>query len=56
MLVTPLLLLLASRSWAATCGDGIWDSSTEECDDAGLSDGDGCASDCTIEAGRTGSW
>lgn len=31
-----------------TCGDGQVD---EECDDGDLDDGDGCASDCTVEDG-----
>ena len=33
-----------------TCGDGLVE---EECDDSNLDDGDGCASDCTIEDGWT---
>ncbi|MBN2800229.1 MAG: DUF4215 domain-containing protein, partial [Deltaproteobacteria bacterium] len=37
----------------AVCGDGRWDSRSEECDDANTSDGDGCAADCTIESGYT---
>ena len=32
------------------CGDGIINGS-EECDDSGVYDGDGCSSSCTIESG-----
>ncbi len=32
------------------CGDGIVDMS-EDCDDGGTDDGDGCAADCTVEDG-----
>jgi cysteine-rich repeat protein len=46
-------VLLPSRAEASTCGDGIWNSVSEECDDGDLSGGDGCAADCTIEAGFT---
>lgn len=53
MFVSGLLLFIFSPSWASTCGDGIWDSTTEECDDANPSSGDGCSFSCTIEAGYT---
>ncbi len=35
------------------CGDGALDQANEECDDGNTTNGDGCASDCTIEAGWT---
>src|SRR5690606_8300461 len=31
------------------CGDGALGEPDEECDDANLLDGDGCAADCTLE-------
>ena len=37
----------------ARCGDGVVDSD-EECDDGNVVDGDGCASDCTLEGGEAG--
>ncbi len=45
------LSALASPAWAV-CGDGTIDA-TEACDDANLTDGDGCSSTCTVEAGYT---
>ena len=37
---------------AAACGDGITNMTAgEECDDSNTDDGDGCASDCTLEGG-----
>ncbi|MBN2798575.1 MAG: DUF4215 domain-containing protein, partial [Deltaproteobacteria bacterium] len=55
--LTPLWATLSLLGWShqalAACGDGRWDSATEECDDANTSDGDGCAADCTIEEGYT---
>jgi MYXO-CTERM domain-containing protein len=38
---------------AAQCGDGFLLDGFEECDDANLEAGDGCASDCSIETGET---
>lgn len=35
----------------AYCGDGVLDRETETCDDGNPVPGDGCAGDCTIEAG-----
>ena len=35
----------------ATCGDGEYDSSTEDCDDGNSTDGDGCDSTCAVELG-----
>jgi cysteine-rich repeat protein len=32
-----------------TCGDGVAQGPTEQCDDGNLLDGDGCSSTCTIE-------
>ncbi|MFP4601163.1 MAG: DUF4215 domain-containing protein, partial [Persicimonas sp.] len=34
----------------STCGDGVV-AGDEECDDGNTDDGDGCASDCTLESG-----
>jgi cysteine-rich repeat protein len=39
----------AGTMGSATCGDAIVDGS-EQCDDGNVSDGDGCAADCTTEA------
>ena len=36
---------------AAICGDGLVEDPPEECDDGNILDGDGCDSDCIIEAG-----
>ena len=36
---------------AAICGDGLVEGPPEECDDGNILDGDGCDSDCIIEAG-----
>ncbi len=56
--VGPGALVLALFSFTsapalAACGDGVWESATEECDDGGLADSDGCSASCTIETGYT---
>ena len=38
---------------AGVCGDGIWDSSSEQCDDGGQVDADGCDAACAVEEGYT---
>ena len=37
---------------ANVCGDGFWDD-LEACDDAELSDGDGCDASCNVELSET---
>jgi len=37
------------------CGDGVR-VGNEECDDSGVTDGDGCSSTCTVECGFKCSW
>jgi len=51
-LLTLALLTTASAA-QASCGDGRWESLTEECDDANLVPGDGCDASCVIESGFT---
>lgn len=36
--------------WVETCGDGILEA-VEQCDDGNRRDGDGCSSECKVEAG-----
>jgi MYXO-CTERM domain-containing protein len=38
---------------AAACGDGFVQDGVEECDDANVDPGDGCAADCTVEVAET---
>ena len=44
--------LQASHCWEEQCGDGLRTHS-EQCDDANTNAGDGCSSDCRIEANYT---
>ena len=40
-----------SGGMSNSCGDNIFESDTEECDDGGKQNGDGCSDVCTIESG-----
>ena len=44
------LLLLESEAYAATCGNGVFESG-ETCEDGNTINGDGCDDTCTIESG-----
>jgi cysteine-rich repeat protein len=52
----PLNLLLAAVpvSAAETCGDGVFDSSTEACDDGNTEPDDGCDANCQVECTEVG--
>lgn len=51
----PLLLLVFSlflfRWAAASCGDGILQTASEDCDDGNKLSGDGCSATCKVEDG-----
>jgi cysteine-rich repeat protein len=42
-----------TQACTPTCGDGNIDTTTEECDDGNMADGDGCSSKCKKEDGFT---
>ena len=44
-------MALAQSICTTTCGDGVWVSGTEDCDDFNTADNDGCSSTCTEETG-----
>ncbi len=54
ILVTTLIaaLFAISSASAQVCGDGLVEG-TEECDDGGVVDGDGCDASCFVEDGYT---
>ena len=57
MFLISIILGLVAPSWAAACGNGVWDAfdatSPEECDDGNSVSGDGCDATCLIEDGYT---
>jgi cysteine-rich repeat protein len=50
--ITQNSAILYITGEAPICGDGVIEG-TEECDDGGLTPGDGCDSSCEIESGWT---
>lgn len=46
--------LLPAPSLGAECGDGIFDSDTEDCDDGNTEPGDGCDAECRVECTEVG--
>lgn len=54
LFATSAVWFLPTHLLAAECGDGIFDSDTEECDDGNTEPGDGCDASCQVECTEVG--
>ena len=54
VLAVAVLAIVGPREvLAAVCGNGVWESPPEQCDDGNTTSGDGCSSTCQLELPAT---